>query len=54
MSAGDRPGAGRRRRGIESIELRVTPDDLEVGIPTFYSKQGFRDGGRLIFEYVPD
>jgi GNAT superfamily N-acetyltransferase len=42
-----------RRRGIESIELRVTPEDLEVGIPTFYSKQGFRDGGRLIFEYVP-
>jgi ribosomal protein S18 acetylase RimI-like enzyme len=40
-----------RRRGIESIELRVTPDDQEVGIPTFYTKQGFRDGGRLIYAY---
>jgi ribosomal protein S18 acetylase RimI-like enzyme len=41
-----------RRRGIDSIELRVTPDDEEVGIPTFYTKQGFRHGGRLIYEYA--
>ncbi|MGZ4431359.1 MAG: GNAT family N-acetyltransferase [Gaiellales bacterium] len=40
-----------RRRGIESIELRVTPDDQELGIPDFYTKQGFRHGGRLIYEY---
>lgn len=40
-----------RRRGIDSIELRVTPDDQEIGIPTFYAKQGFRNHGRLIFEY---
>ena len=43
-----------QRRGIESIELRVTPDDEEVGIPTFYTKQGFRHGGRLIYEYAGD
>ena len=30
-----------KRRGIESIELRVTEDDRELGIPDFYSKQGF-------------
>ena len=41
-----------RRRGIDAIELRVTPDDEEVGIPTFYTKQGFRHGGRLIYEYA--
>jgi GNAT superfamily N-acetyltransferase len=41
-----------RRRGIESIELRVTPDDLELGIPDFYAKQGFSHGGRLVYEYV--
>jgi GNAT superfamily N-acetyltransferase len=40
-----------RRRGIESIELRVTPDDQELGIPDFYTKQGFLHGGRLIYEY---
>ena len=50
-AVGPRPGPGRhllrsavaecRRRGIESIELRVTPDDQEIGIPTFYTKQGF-------------
>src|SRR5919205_1868643 len=27
-----------RRRGIESIELRVTPDDQGLGIPDFYTK----------------
>jgi GNAT superfamily N-acetyltransferase len=43
-----------RRRGIDSIELRVTPDDQEIGIPTFYAKQGFHDHGRLIFEYCGD
>jgi GNAT superfamily N-acetyltransferase len=43
-----------RRRGIHSIELRVTPDDEEVGIPTFYTKQGFRHGGRVIYEYSPE
>jgi GNAT superfamily N-acetyltransferase len=43
-----------RRRGIDSIELRVTPDDQEIGIPTFYAKQGFHDHGRLIFEYGGD
>ena len=41
-----------RRRGIESIELRVTPDDQELGIPDFYAKQGFSHGGRLVYEYV--
>jgi ribosomal protein S18 acetylase RimI-like enzyme len=41
-----------RRRGIESIELRVTPDDQELGIPDFYTKLGFSHGGRLIYEYV--
>src|SRR3954449_234663 len=41
-----------RRRGIDAIELRVTPDDEEVGIPTFYTKEGFRLGGRLIYEYA--
>ncbi|HYX86499.1 MAG TPA: GNAT family N-acetyltransferase [Gaiellales bacterium] len=41
-----------RRRGIQSIELRVTPDDHEVGIPDFYTKQGFRDRGRQIMEFV--
>ena len=40
-----------RRRGIESIELRVTPDDQELGIPDFYAKQGFEHGGRLIYEF---
>jgi GNAT superfamily N-acetyltransferase len=40
-----------RRRGIESIELRVTPDDHEVGIPDFYVKQGFRHRGRQIMEF---
>jgi GNAT superfamily N-acetyltransferase len=40
-----------RRRGIQSIELRVTPDDQELGIPDFYAKQGFRHGGRLIYEF---
>ena len=43
-----------RRRGIDSIELRVTPDDQEIGIPTFYTKQGFRDRGRVIFEYLDE
>jgi GNAT superfamily N-acetyltransferase len=43
-----------RRRGIRSIELRVTPDDQEVGIPDFYTKQGFRHGGRLIYEFQPE
>lgn len=43
-----------RRRGIESIELRVTPDDHEVGIPDFYTKQGFRDRGRQIMEFAGD
>jgi GNAT superfamily N-acetyltransferase len=41
-----------RRRGIESIELRVTPFDQEIGIPDFYTKQGFTHGGRLIYEYA--
>ena len=41
-----------RRRGIESIELRVTPDDQELGIPDFYTKQGFSHGGRLIYEFA--
>jgi hypothetical protein len=41
-----------RRRGIDSIELRVTPDDQELGIPDFYTKQGFSHGGRLIYEYA--
>jgi ribosomal protein S18 acetylase RimI-like enzyme len=41
-----------RRRGIESIELRVTPDDQELGIPDFYTKLGFSHGGRLIYEYA--
>ena len=41
-----------RRRGIQSIELRVTPDDHEVGIPDFYLKQGFRDRGRQIMEFA--
>ncbi len=41
-----------RRRGIESIELRVTPDDRELGIPDFYTKQGFDVGtGVLIARY---
>lgn len=40
------------RRGIESIELRVTPDDQELGIPDFYSKQGFDvSTGVLIARY---
>jgi ribosomal protein S18 acetylase RimI-like enzyme len=43
-----------RRRGIESIELRVTPDDQELGIPDFYAKQGFSHGGRLIYEFARD
>jgi len=43
-----------RRRGIESIELRVTPDDQEIGIPTFYTKQGFTDRGRVIYEYLDE
>jgi ribosomal protein S18 acetylase RimI-like enzyme len=43
-----------RRRGIESIELRVTPDDQELGIPDFYTKQGFIHGGRLIYEFAGD
>jgi GNAT superfamily N-acetyltransferase len=42
------------RRGIASIELRVSADDQELGIPDFYAKQGFRHGGRIIFEYVGD
>ena len=41
-----------RRRGIASIELRVTPDDQELGIPDFYTKQGFTHGGRLIYEFA--
>ena len=41
-----------RRRGIESIELRVTPDDQELGIPDFSTKQGFSHGGRLIYEFA--
>ena len=41
-----------RRRGIESIELRVTPDDRELGIPDFYTKQGFRHRGRQIMEFT--
>ncbi len=41
-----------RRRGIDSIELRVTPDDQELGIPDFYTKQGFSHGGRLIYEFA--
>jgi ribosomal protein S18 acetylase RimI-like enzyme len=41
-----------RRRGIKSIELRVTPDDQELGIPDFYTKLGFSHGGRLIYEYA--
>src|SRR3954469_21190887 len=41
-----------RRRGIESIELRVTPDDQELGTPDFYTKLGFSHGGRLIYEYA--
>jgi GNAT superfamily N-acetyltransferase len=40
-----------RRRGIESIELRVTPDDRELGIPDFYVKQGFRHRGLQIMDY---
>jgi ribosomal protein S18 acetylase RimI-like enzyme len=40
-----------RRRGIESIELRVTPDDQELGIPDFYTKQGFRHRGLQIMDY---
>ena len=39
------------RRGIESVELRVSPDDQEIGIPDFYAKQGFRPGGRVVYEY---
>jgi GNAT superfamily N-acetyltransferase len=39
------------RRGIESVELCVTPDDQEIGIPDFYIKQGFRHVGRLVYEY---
>ena len=42
------------RRGIRSIELRVSPDDQEVGIPDFYTKQGFRHVGRLIYEFDPE
>jgi len=42
------------KHGIDSIELRVTPDDQEIGIPTFYTKQGFRDRGRVIFEYLDE
>ena len=38
-----------RRRGIESIELRVTPDDRELGIPDFYTKQGFCHRGLQIY-----
>jgi GNAT superfamily N-acetyltransferase len=30
-----------RRRGIESVELRVSPADQEIGIPDFYAKNGF-------------
>ncbi len=40
-----------RRRGIESVELRVSPADQEIGIPEFYAKQGFRHGGRVVYEY---
>ena len=43
-----------RRRGIETIELRVSPADQEVGVPDFYTKQGFRHGGRLIYEFAED
>jgi GNAT superfamily N-acetyltransferase len=43
-----------RRRGIESIELRVTAEDQELGIPDFYTKQGFVHGGRLIYEFAGD
>jgi GNAT superfamily N-acetyltransferase len=43
-----------RRRGIESIELRVTPDDRELGIPDFYVKQGFRHRGLQIMEFCGD
>ena len=41
-----------RRRGIETIELRVSPADQEVGVPDFYTKVGFRHGGRLIYEFA--
>jgi GNAT superfamily N-acetyltransferase len=41
-----------QRRGIQSIEVRVTPDHHEVGIPDFYLKQGFRDRGRQIMEFA--
>ena len=30
-----------RRRGIENVELRVSPADQEIGIPEFYAKNGF-------------
>jgi N-acetylglutamate synthase-like GNAT family acetyltransferase len=43
-----------RRRGIESIELRVSPDDQEIGVPDFYAKIGFRHVGRLIYEFADD
>jgi GNAT superfamily N-acetyltransferase len=29
------------RRGIGSVELRVSPADQEIGIPDFYAKNGF-------------
>ena len=40
-----------RRRGIDNVELRVSPADQEIGIPEFYAKQGFRHGGRVVYEY---
>ena len=43
-----------RRRGIETIELRVSPADQEIGVPDFYTKAGFRHGGRLIYEFAED
>jgi GNAT superfamily N-acetyltransferase len=39
------------RRGIGCVELRISPDDQEIGIPDFYAKQGFRPGGRVVYEY---
>jgi ribosomal protein S18 acetylase RimI-like enzyme len=41
-----------KRRGIDTIELRVSPADQEIGVPDFYAKQGFRHVGRLIYEFA--
>jgi len=38
--------------GAAIPELRVTPDDRELGIPDFYTKQGFRHRGRQIMEFT--